>query len=356
MADMYSTPCSSSSSPAEPDDFSLLLQQIFLRSSSSYSTMSPNPSLIPASDRRVPDSISAVESSCGLNSSLGAGFSSSAGEYFPASVKNVSSSSVGTMDNEPDDYDCESEEGFEALIGEVQAKPVPPRNPSKRSRAAEVHNMSEKRRRRRINEKMKALQNLIPNSNKTDKASMLDEAIGYLKQLQLQVQMLTMRHGLSLYPMCQPGVLQSAQLAQMKMGFHEGNGPLNMVGTIMPPANQEPTNALFNVPKQNTNQAQVTMANLSSIINSEASFGMGSSIQDHPPFQLQTSSQVKDICQEDVFSHQQFDVDDPQTNSLGAERPESLLLPNLESDLIHSSYLNGMCGGQNEKVDIKSAD
>ncbi|XP_062016243.1 uncharacterized protein LOC133732674 isoform X2 [Rosa rugosa] len=28
----------------------------------------------------------------------------------------------------------------------------------------------------------------IPNSNKTDKASMLDEAIEYLKQLQLQVQ------------------------------------------------------------------------------------------------------------------------------------------------------------------------
>ncbi|KAF9607806.1 hypothetical protein IFM89_001527 [Coptis chinensis] len=59
-----------------------------------------------------------------------------------------------------------------------------------RSRAAEVHNLSEKRRRSRINEKMKALQNLIPNSNKTDKASMLDEAIEYLKQLQLQVQWL----------------------------------------------------------------------------------------------------------------------------------------------------------------------
>ncbi|KAK1403103.1 hypothetical protein POM88_002708 [Heracleum sosnowskyi] len=43
------------------------------------------------------------------------------------------------------------------------------------------------RRRSRINEKLKALQNLIPNSNKTDKASMLDEAIEYLKQLQLQV-------------------------------------------------------------------------------------------------------------------------------------------------------------------------
>ncbi|KAI3690572.1 hypothetical protein L2E82_48682 [Cichorium intybus] len=35
---------------------------------------------------------------------------------------------------------------------------------------------------------MKALQKLIRNSNKMDKASMLDEAIEYLKQLQLQVQ------------------------------------------------------------------------------------------------------------------------------------------------------------------------
>ncbi|KAF7079011.1 hypothetical protein CFC21_083326 [Triticum aestivum] len=60
---------------------------------------------------------------------------------------------------------------------------------SKCTRAAEVHNLSERRRRSRINEKMKALQILIPNSNKTDKASMLDEAIliEYLKQLRLQV-------------------------------------------------------------------------------------------------------------------------------------------------------------------------
>ncbi|CAI9771260.1 unnamed protein product [Fraxinus pennsylvanica] len=71
---------------------------------------------------------------------------------------------------------------------EALPKSTTPQNSSKRTRAAKVHNLSEKRRRSRINEKMKALQNLIPNSNKTDKASMLDEAIEYLKQLQLQVQ------------------------------------------------------------------------------------------------------------------------------------------------------------------------
>ncbi|CAL1408637.1 unnamed protein product [Linum trigynum] len=92
--------------------------------------------------------------------------------------------------NEPPD-------GREAEREEAPADELlpPPKTPSKRTRAAEVHNLSEKRRRSRINEKMKALQKLIPNSNKTDKASMLDEAIEYLKQLQLQVQVLSMRTG-----------------------------------------------------------------------------------------------------------------------------------------------------------------
>lgn len=58
------------------------------------------------------------------------------------------------------------------------------------------------RRRDRINEKMRALQELIPNCNKVDKASMLEEAIEYLKTLQLQVQMMSMGTGL-----CMPHML-----------------------------------------------------------------------------------------------------------------------------------------------------
>ncbi|KAL3617918.1 hypothetical protein CASFOL_038239 [Castilleja foliolosa] len=99
-----------------------------------------------------------------------------------------------------------SSKGPEAC--EVPLDLAPPRS-SKRGRDAEVHNLSEKKRRSRINEKIKALQTLIPNSNKTDKASMLDEAIEYLKQLQLQVQMLTMRNGISLHPGYSVGSLQS---------------------------------------------------------------------------------------------------------------------------------------------------
>ncbi|KAK8970725.1 Transcription factor bHLH82 [Platanthera guangdongensis] len=47
-------------------------------------------------------------------------------------------------------------------------------------------------RREKIAERMKNLQELVPNSNKTDKASMLDEIIDYVKFLQLQVKVLSM--------------------------------------------------------------------------------------------------------------------------------------------------------------------
>lgn len=98
------------------------------------------------------------------------------------------------------DIECQSQKAREDS-GENFKQCSTGTSSSKRSRAAEVHNLSEKRRRNRINEKMKALQNLIPNSNKTDKASMLDEAIEYLKKLQLQVQMLSARSGIDLSSM-----------------------------------------------------------------------------------------------------------------------------------------------------------
>ncbi|KAB2082665.1 hypothetical protein ES319_A05G213100v1 [Gossypium barbadense] len=101
--------------------------------------------------------------------------------YFGANVKDSADNALSSACDFS--YDSEVPDA-----SEVPSNQERPRSSSKRSRAAEVHNLSEKRRRSRINEKMKALQNLIPNSNKTDKASMLDEAIEYLKQLQLQVQ------------------------------------------------------------------------------------------------------------------------------------------------------------------------
>lgn len=79
---------------------------------------------------------------------------------------------------------------------------------------------SPQRRRDRINEKMKALQELIPRCNKTDKASMLDEAIEYLKSLQLQVQMMSM--GCGMVPMMYPGM--QPYMPPMGMGMGMGMG------------------------------------------------------------------------------------------------------------------------------------
>ncbi|CAA7022792.1 unnamed protein product [Microthlaspi erraticum] len=120
------------------------------------------------------------------------------------------------------DTDCHSEDAEEESE-DVRKEAAPSRTGmgSKRSRSAEVHNLSERRRRDRINEKMRALQELIPNCNKVDKASMLDEAIEYLKSLQLQVQIMSMASGYYMPPvMFPPGMGHyPAAAAAMAMGM-----------------------------------------------------------------------------------------------------------------------------------------
>ncbi|KAL9444920.1 hypothetical protein AB3S75_018000 [Citrus x aurantiifolia] len=63
---------------------------------------------------------------------------------------------------------------------------------ARRGQATDPHSIAERLRREKIAERMKNLQELVPNSNKTDKASMLDEIIDYVKFLQLQVKVLSM--------------------------------------------------------------------------------------------------------------------------------------------------------------------
>ncbi|KAK9726508.1 hypothetical protein RND81_05G220300 [Saponaria officinalis] len=105
------------------------------------------------------------------------------------------------------------------LVSGDEKKHVRGSSSRKRTRAAEIHNLSERRRRDRINEKMKELQELIPHCNKTDKASMLDEAIAYLKSLQMQVQMLSMACGM--VPTMYPG-MQQQYMPPMGMGMGMG--------------------------------------------------------------------------------------------------------------------------------------
>ncbi|GMG99815.1 hypothetical protein Nepgr_001655 [Nepenthes gracilis] len=151
---------------------------------------------------------------------------------------------------ETGDSEGPSDEVEEESVGVRKAAPA--RTGAKRSRAAEVHNLSERRRRDRINEKMRALQELIPNSNKADKASMLDEAIEYLKTLQLQVQILSMGAGLYMPSMMLPAGMQqmygtylphfSPMGLGMGMGMGFGVNMLDVNSGIMqvPPPIQAP--------------------------------------------------------------------------------------------------------------------
>ncbi|KAA8537772.1 hypothetical protein F0562_027648 [Nyssa sinensis] len=287
--------------------------------------------VVPDSDCGVWEAASTVGSSVMVDSTSGFNFSDP-GSFFPADAKESTRktfSSVGVVDsdaitsstkgkkftaeNNVNDFSLDRERG---PASEENMNPVPPRS-SKRCRAAEVHNLSEKRRRSRINEKMKALQNLIPNSNKTDKASMLDEAIEYLKQLQLQVQMLSMRNGLSLHPFYLPGSLQPMQLPQAGMGFDEGNGLLNTnTGADTFPGNQEiPLRSGFDLSNQCTpSNEPIIIPPLTNITNPETSFGMEESIQNHyGRFNQSTSS--KELCREDTLSQLQLDVSCSGKNS-----------------------------------------
>ncbi|KAL2333535.1 hypothetical protein Fmac_014748 [Flemingia macrophylla] len=236
------------------------------------------------------------------------------------SCANASSSSVQASENETDDYDCESEEG-EALVEEVTVPPksVRSRSSSKRSRAAEVHNLSEKRRRSRINEKLKALQNLIPNSNKTDKASMLDEAIEYLKQLQLQVQMLSMRNGLSFHPMLFPEGLQPLQVYQMRMDSGEENRSTHSNTTTSRPMHKEnPIHFSSNLPNKHTVANQSPMPTPSYIVGSETSFRLESPILENiRSFQ---HGRFSEIGREDILQHRHLDPNHTDTNPLGCSQ------------------------------------
>ncbi|KAJ7952840.1 BHLH transcription factor [Quillaja saponaria] len=341
--------CSSStsapSSPAPSDEISLFLHQILLHSSSvpSSSPFIPHLGKYPESSI-CSTSIAGLSSSKDMRESPHLAYRSllvQEGIPIVDSNNGVSGGllqSVGVSGNQPDEYDCESEEGIEALLEEVQAKPNPHGSSSKRTRAAEVHNLSEKRRRSRINEKMKALQNLIPNSNKTDKASMLDEVIEYLKQLQLQVQMLSMRNGSSLYPMCLPGALQPIQLSRTKRDVGEENRSLpNMTGIL--PFHQE--NFLHDgcsLPNKRTASSQPSMPSLSYIINSETSLGLDSPAQAHlRSFQLQTS--CEEISRENIMQHQQLNTNNSYTNALGALATTSLSFDAQTSNLIDNDSL-----------------
>ncbi|OAY31091.1 hypothetical protein MANES_14G083200v8 [Manihot esculenta] len=152
-----------------------------------------------------------------------------------ASFESTPSFKAKTTDNE----DSASHGGSENPDEDRETKTERVRShSSRRSRAAAIHNQSERKRRDRINQKMKALQKLVPNASKTDKASMLDEVIEYLKQLQAQVQVMSVRNmpQMMMSPLgMHQHFHQMSLLARMGMGVTHlgmGMGMLHDINTI----------------------------------------------------------------------------------------------------------------------------
>ena len=116
----------------------------------------------------------------------------------------------------------------------------------------------------------------------------------YTSSLWLVLQMLSMRNGLSLHPMCLPGVLQPIQLPQPGMSFDERNGCLNSsrgMGTFF--GNEESSRqSASNLPNQCTlpNQPFV-IPSATNITISETSIG---SIN---PLALQSNQSIDESSQ-----------------------------------------------------------
>ncbi|XP_044511424.1 transcription factor RSL2-like [Mangifera indica] len=60
-----------------------------------------------------------------------------------------------------------------------------------RGTATDPQSLYARKRRERINERLKILQNLVPNGTKVDISTMLEEAVHYVKFLQLQIKLLS---------------------------------------------------------------------------------------------------------------------------------------------------------------------
>ncbi|GAB2222438.1 hypothetical protein Drorol1_Dr00013656 [Drosera rotundifolia] len=238
----------------ESDDISSLLHTLLHHSSSAAAAgaapMVSPPMVLSDSDPRQFYGSESFHGLEGMNVTVSSFYGSQGSSTFR--YESVFRGAIESETERIGEFDYESED-HEA--SEIQPNRAPAKSSSKRTRAAEVHNMSEKRRRQRINEKMKALQKLIPNSNKTDKASMLDEAIEYLKQLQLQVQMLAMRNGSTLHPFYLPSTVPTVQPSQVAAaGFDEGNGrPSTSAGAMFSINQPLPLHNMFDLSNRYTN-------------------------------------------------------------------------------------------------------
>ncbi|KAL2895044.1 Transcription factor bHLH85 [Bienertia sinuspersici] len=93
-----------------------------------------------------------------------------------------------------DDETKESEQTSEVDIStskELISENSKGKKRASRGTATDPQSLYARKRRERINERLRILQNLVPNGTKVDISTMLEEAVSYVKFLQLQIQLLS---------------------------------------------------------------------------------------------------------------------------------------------------------------------
>ncbi|CAN0842895.1 Transcription factor MYC4 [Linum grandiflorum] len=102
--------------------------------------------------------------------------------------RTVKSSAGGTADSDPSDLEA-------SMVREVESRVEPEKRPKKRGRKPANgreeplnHVEAERQRREKLNQKFYALRAVVPNVSKMDKASLLGDAISYIKELRSKLQ------------------------------------------------------------------------------------------------------------------------------------------------------------------------
>ncbi|XP_047150941.1 transcription factor PHYTOCHROME INTERACTING FACTOR-LIKE 15-like [Vigna umbellata] len=194
-----------------------------------------------------------------------------------------------------DDID-DSVQNYEEAEDVVKEKPAREGTGVKRSRNAEVHNLCERKRRDKINKRMHILRELIPNCNKTDKASMLDDAIEYLKTLKLQLQIMKMGGGFCMPFMMLPGhgMMNAPHLQQLmgvEMGLRSGTTiPCNLpqFATIPLPAITDNRVHMFRFPNQVPTMPISHASFIPMVGNPRIPTGTATNMAENPSHQLTT--------------------------------------------------------------------
>ncbi|CAN6176041.1 unnamed protein product [Urochloa humidicola] len=108
-----------------------------------------------------------------------------AGKRDPVSNEDGSNAYVDTQSSSS----CTSEEGN--LEGNMNSSSKKNVTRASRGAATDPQSLYARKRRERINERLRILQNLVPNGTKVDISTMLEEAAQYVKFLQLQIKLLS---------------------------------------------------------------------------------------------------------------------------------------------------------------------